>query len=204
MNSKYLAIILLIIFGATSCSKFLDAVPDKSLTVPTSLQDFTALLNNNIMTIYNPALGEIGADGYYLEYTTYQSRTPLIARNAYIWQKDVFQGKTVGDWDFPYQQIYYANVVLNNLASIEVSANNQAAFNLVKGRALFYRAFAFYNLAQLFAKPYIPSTAAADLGLPLSLSADLNNKPARSTVQQTYHQIIEDLQKAVKLLPSQI
>lgn len=204
MNTKYL-IIIAALFGATSCNKYLDAVPDKSLTVPTTLQDMTALLDNDIIAIYsNPALGEIGSDDYYLEYTTYQSRTPLIARNAYTWQTDVFQGNTVIDWDFPYRAVYYSNVVLDNLGSIRVNTVNQTTFNIAKGRALFYRAFAFYNLAQLFAKPYIPKTAATDLGIPLRLDADLNTKSVRSTVRQTYDQIIKDLLEAKDLLPSQV
>ncbi|HEY6082042.1 MAG TPA: RagB/SusD family nutrient uptake outer membrane protein, partial [Chitinophagaceae bacterium] len=205
MNKKYLIIIISALFGATSCNKYLDAVPDRSLTIPTTLQDMSALLDNDIIAIYgNPALGEIGSDDYYLEYTTYQSRTPLIARNAYTWQTDVFQGNTVTDWDFPYRAVYYSNVVLDNLGSIQINTANQTTFNWVKGRALFYRAFAFYNLAQLFAKPYIPKTAATDLGIPLRLDADLNTKSVRSTVQQTYDQIIKDLMEAKDLLPLQV
>jgi hypothetical protein len=67
--------------------------------------------------------------------------------------------------------------------------------------ALYLRAEAFYNVAQLFAKPYDASTAATDLGIPLRLTSDLNVKSVRSTVQQTYEQITNDLTEAAQLLP---
>jgi tetratricopeptide (TPR) repeat protein len=69
------------------------------------------------------------------------------------------------------------------------------------GSALFFRAFAFYNVASLFAAPYDQSTASSDLGIPLSLSSYIGKKIKRSTVQESYDQILSDLHSAEELLP---
>jgi hypothetical protein len=75
-------------------------------------------------------------------------------------------------------------------------------WNTLKGAALFTRAFAFYNLAQLFAPAYSTVSAGTDLGIPLRLSSDINAVSVRSTVQQTYDRILNDLHGAEALLPS--
>ncbi len=60
----------------------------------------------------------------------------------------------------------------------------------------------FYHLAQVFAPQYMRESAGTDLGIPLRLQPDVNEAISRSTVQQTYDQIKNDLQKAVPLLPN--
>lgn len=200
MKYKIFFASLVTVCSLSSCTKYLDAIPDKSLTVPSGLQDLAALLNNNLLTTYSPALGEISSDDYYMAYTRYQTYQPLV-REAYTWQEDINYGSLYGDWYSPYQAIYYSNVVLDQLKEIGSNQGNQVTYNEIKGRALFYRAFSYYNLAQIFTKPYDPQTAATDLGLPLRLSSDISNKSVRSSLQQTYNQIVEDLQEAEDLLP---
>jgi hypothetical protein len=52
----------------------------------------------------------------------------------------------------------------------------------------------------LYTKPYDSTTAVSDLGVPIRLSPDVNINVGRGTVQQTYAQIIQDLQNAAQLL----
>src|SRR5690606_34209521 len=82
----------------------------------------------------------------------------------------------------------------------ETSVSPDALGN-VKGQALFFRAFAFHQLAQLFALPYDPVSSITDLGIPLRLSSDLNRISTRATVQETYERIIQDAKEAAALLP---
>jgi len=54
------------------------------------------------------------------------------------------------------------------LQDVNQTTNNSGDIDRLRGSALFYRAFAFYNLLQVFAPPYMKDSAAA---LPVSLCA---------------------------------
>jgi len=191
-----------------SCSKspFLDKKPSTNLVVPTSLSDFQALLDNTAVIGLTPVLGEMSADNFYLIYNFWQG-LDVREHNAYIWAPDIYGGQgKVDDWDVPYQQVFYANVILEGLPNIKVDSTNVTQWNTIKGSALFTRAFAFYNLAQLFAPIYdsVSSRNLPAMGIPIRLTADVNAPTTRSTVQQTYDQILADLQQAVALLPAAV
>jgi len=193
----------------TACSKtgFLNTNPDPSLVVPSTLADYQAILNNDLTMNGEagnglvPALGEIGADNYYITYDFYNGYlTPLLQR-AYVWDKNVFENEQIYDWNIPYQSIDRANIVLDGLASLDVSPVDEAEYNTAKGAALFYRAHVFYQLAQVFAKPYDADSAANWLGIPLRGTSSLNEAITRASVQATYDKIIADLKTALALLP---
>jgi hypothetical protein len=182
-----------------SCKKdFLDKKPDKALLVPTTLQDFQALLNN--LTIMNaaPSLNMIAGDEFLLpdENLEYLDISEV---NSYSWNP--YLGARLLDWETPYQQVFYANVILEGVEKLSPDQSSQQQRDQIKGNALFFRARAFYNLAQEFAKPYIKASASTDPGIPLRLKSDVNEKSVRASVQQTYDQIITDLNAAKNLLP---
>ena len=200
---------LLITFLFTACKKssFLDARPDQSLVVPSSLADLQALLDNDrIMNGTNglgvtPSLGEVACTDYYVnEDDLYGFLSPLES-NAYTWQQQVFNGEHILDWNLPYKVIFYANTALEGLNNIPADNSNQTAWNNVKGSALFYRAFMFWQLAQIFAPPYDSATAETDWGIPLRMKADINETIQRASVAATYQQITDDLTEALPLLP---
>lgn len=195
-----IAVIGVVLLG---CKKeFLDIKPDKTLVVPHTLQDMQALLDNTtVMNSITPYLGECSSDDYYLTTTSWQSIASADAKNAYIWAKDVYQGNAmVLDWDDRYKEVFYCNVVLDGLDSLSAAEKSSSTFNVVKGSALFNRSWSFYLAAQIFCKAFSPS-ASSDPGIPLRLTSDINEKSTRSTVQQTYSQIISDLKSAARLLP---
>jgi len=63
----FLVLLLLILVHVSSCKKFLDEVPDSKLTVPTTLPDLQALLDNSSrMNIrQSPSFGEGSSDDYF-------------------------------------------------------------------------------------------------------------------------------------------
>lgn len=195
--------ILLISLSGIGCQKnFLDKVPDKSLLVPVSLSDFQAILDNsNAVMNYAPYLSEIATDDIYITNDGFASQFNQ-DQNSYLWATDIFQGITGSDWNIPYQQVFYANIVLDGLNGLTKSPANQQQINQVRGAALFYRALAFYDVSQEFTKPYNPSTAVSDPGIPLRLTSDVNDVSKRGTEAQTYAQIISDLTEAGGLLPA--
>jgi len=203
-NSYTLSALLAVGMILFSCQDtFLDAKPDKSLLVPTTLEDFEMLLDNETEVMNRvPALGEMSCDDYYTTDEGWTGLSTAIERNAYIWAKDVYNGEVVGDWETLYKQVLYANVVLEGLEKSSSSEKITAKWRNLKGSALFHRAFAFYHLAQVFTSPYDKATASTTPGIPLRLSADVTGKPYRATLEQTYDQIEDDLLKARPLLPT--
>jgi len=191
------------LFFCSSCTKdWLNKKPDISLVVPSSLTDFQALLDNtlNAFNSGNSAFGEIGSDNYYLTSTTYAT-LPANSQNAYIWDLNTYSTGSAPGWSAAYTQVYYANVVLSGLNGVNVSVSNVNEFNNVKGSALFYRGFAYYDMSQIFAKPYDSNTSGTDLGLPLRTIPNLVSNQPRATVAATYAFIINDLKTAINLLP---
>ncbi|HVS97415.1 MAG TPA: RagB/SusD family nutrient uptake outer membrane protein [Puia sp.] len=168
---------------------------------PSTLQDFQAVLDGtNVVNFGHADLALLGTDNVYLTSTTLSGANPY-ERNSYLWASDIYEGSFDADWSQQYETIEYSNIVLDGLAKIQANVGNQAIFDNVKGSALFYRAMAFYLLADVYSKPYDSSTAASDPGIVLRLTSDINVPSTRSTVQKTYQQIITDLQTAATLLP---
>ncbi len=187
------------------CRKtFLDKLPSTALVVPSTLSDYQALLDNDAVMSGTPVLGELSADNFYLVYTLWQGLDRRES-NAYIWAADIYEGQgLVDDWDIPYKQVFYANVVLEGLAGIPVDNVNRAQWRQEEGSALFIRAYAFYNVAQLFAPVYDSNRAAMDAGIPLRLHSEIKTPSIRASVKETYEQIIADLQQASVLLPADV
>jgi tetratricopeptide (TPR) repeat protein len=119
----------------------------------------------------------------------------------YLWEPGIFSGFHPTDWQNEYTIIYNANVVLDNIGKIIRDTSNAAEWDNCKGSALVFRAKSFYEIAQIWAKAYDSATASTDLGIPLRLTSDFNVKSVRSSVQQTYNQIISDLKESIPLLP---
>lgn len=192
----------------TSCTKednFLNTKPDQALTVPSTLDDYQALLNYEDLFngYYDPAFGEMSSDEIYVPSDVWE-RSEAYDRNVYIFANDAYAGSSLtlgSDWMGQYQRIYYANTVLDGLSKIKTNTKNQSKYNQIKGTALFFRAWAYYCLVQTFTLPYDKKTANTDLGIVLRLTPDINAKIKRSSVQQSYDQIFKDLKDALQLLP---
>ena len=197
--------LLLLSLLAAACHKsFLDQKPSTDLLIPNTMPVLQELMDNTQVMNISPALGEFSADNFYLTYPTWLSLDTKEA-NAYIWASNIYEGQgLVIDWDIPYQQVFYSNTVLQGLAAIQPDSTNKTQWNMLEGTALFSRAFAFFNVAGLFAGPYDSATAASGLGIPLRLDPDINEKTTRASVQATYTQILGDLHTAEGLLPAPI
>ncbi|RYE30436.1 MAG: RagB/SusD family nutrient uptake outer membrane protein, partial [Sphingobacteriales bacterium] len=122
-------------------------------------------------------------------------------RNAYIWLKDTYGGETnIADWARPYESIFYANNVLHNYNKTARTSQNFRRLDYVKGWAYFIRAYYSYALVTTFCNSYEKATASKDLGIPLKLSASIDEIAPRATLEQSYTQIFEDLDSAKILI----
>jgi len=196
MSSKILSITLNLILVSVifhGCKKFLDLKPDKSLTTINNLEDLQSLLDNASLT-KTTNLQDIIADDYYLATETFHTLNSD-ARDAYIWSPTA---DGILNWKYNYQTIRVCNVVLSELKKLNIS--NQEDYNNIKGQALMKRAFSFFLLSQIFAPPFTDSTKGLP-SIPLRLLPDIEKTYPRSTVEETYEQIINDLTMAIQLLP---
>lgn len=202
-NMILIITVFLCLLLAACAEEFLDMKRDKKQVIPKTIADQQALLDNtSVVNMANSQmLNAIGGEEYSVTRDAWQLTTSAMQRNAYIWAKDVFEGAASDDWDRAYSRILYANSALDGIHQIKPTIGEQSTWNNVKGSALFIRAFAFYQLAQTFCKPYDATAAGEDLGIPLRLEADITVPVSRATVQQTYEQLLSDLGTAADLLP---
>lgn len=190
-----------ILLASISCKKYLDEKSNLRLALPETLEDLQSILDNTNFinrAIYGAVLS---ADEYYLLPNNFNALNNAdIRKQLYTWEPDA-QDKD--DWNRTYNQVFYANVVLDNVEKISPHGQ-QATWDAIKGAGLFVRAYSFFQVAQLYAPPYNASSAATDLGIVLRPNSDFNIRSTRSTVQETYDQIINDLEEAAGLLPEEI
>lgn len=193
-----LSLVMLVV--VSSCKKYLEKKSDTSLVSPTTLIDMQGMLDDfYTMNSLTPSFGEASADDYFLLSTTYNAQSQ-INQKAYTWSVDVYNYPN--DWAYGYNPVYNANYCLEQVERVARTEQNKNAWDNVKGSALFYRAYYFLNLAWVFAKNYDAGSSQTDMGIVLRLAADFNLPSKRSNVQETYNQIISDLDAAHQYLPA--
>lgn len=180
-----------------SCDTFLDKKPDIKLVVPKTIEDTELLLNDyGTLNTYYPTWGEIGVDDYFLTQDVWQGITNYEQRMAYIWADEPYTNTI--QWQRPYKVVYISNQVLDILKGLD---ETDGRYKRIYGGAHFYRAFALHQLTEIYSPAYTVSTAAHELGIPLRLSPDIDQKSVRPSLEDTYKQIISDFKNAIANLP---
>ncbi|QES88909.1 RagB/SusD family nutrient uptake outer membrane protein [Rhizosphaericola mali] len=186
----------------SGCKKYLDAKSDKSLVTPSSLADLQSILDYYFwVNQRDPGAGLLSSEDYYLSQSDFDGLGSLYNQNLYIWNPSNLFASGTNDWSRAYDNVYRANTILENISSIPIDTENNVEWNNVYGQALFLRAKAFFQIAVIWAKVFDSSTASTDLGIPLRLKSDFNEISTRSTLQETYDQIIADAKSATEKLP---
>lgn len=198
-----IGLLTVLVFTLVACKDYLDAKPNKKLTTLSSLSSLQAVLDDNVrLNIRAVYATEVAADNYYLTDNTLAAITEEGDKKIYNWEKSEDMFETIDDnWYYSYLPVYYGNAVLENIAKIERNSSNYANWDNIKGQAYFYKGSAMLHAAFVWAPVYDEQTAATSLGLPIRESTDFNIKSTRSTLAQTYAQLIGDLKKAAALLP---
>lgn len=179
-----------------NCNRFLDEKSDSTLATPETLADNQALLDDYATLASNSSSGEIAADDVYVTDADFNTMYDEAMKRLYTWQPDYVSLPSGSDWENCFSRIKIYNTVLFNLKHYSISnANN------VEGQALLLRASVYLEAAQIWCLAYDKNTAETKLGLPLRLDPDMNVRSVRSTLQETYSQILADLHRATTLLP---
>lgn len=205
MKNKYITdlkagLILLIFIIMAGCSDFLDEKSDLRLATPETVKDNQAMLDRLTDVLTGFALsGMASSDDYYLTDADYDGLYYDEDKRLYTWQPDHIS-RTISegnDWWYCYKAIFIANSVLYNIDHYNIpEADN------IKGQALVIRAIRYLDGVQVWCQAYKASAADSEPGLPLRLDPDMNTPSKRSTLKETYAQIIKDLKLAADLLPA--
>jgi len=115
--------------------------------------------------------------------------------NAYKWvdHRNQNGSNTLYPWRVYYRIIANANVLINGY---ENASGDPALIKAIVGQALVYRAWAHFELVQLYGKRYNPAGGNTQLGVPYML-VNTTVGQARNTVEEVYTQINADLDQAI-------
>jgi len=183
------------------CNKQLDKLPDNR-TVISNVAQVTQLLTSAYPHAVYMSFTEPMSDNAEDKGTAPATADPesyQINSQSYRFE-DVTSVKfdsPIAYWDSCYKAIAVANQALTYC-----NGADSAQYSAQKGEALVCRAYAHFMLVCLFAKPYDPSTAATDPGIPYVTQpqSSVFQKYMRGTVQSVYTNIESDLNRGLALI----
>lgn len=203
------AVLLQIFF--TSCKKsYLDTFSTTAVSADdavASTKNAYAALNGIHRIMYTqydnqPEAGEGAVNiirdlmGEDVIYTNPAGRTDFIGFIQWISNRNVNSGNMRFVYRFYYRLIANANVLI---AGVDKAEGPDADKKIIKGQALVYRAWAHFQLVQLWGGRYQKGAPNTQLGVPLLLTNTLEGQP-RATVEEVYTQVNKDLDEAIVLL----
>ena len=97
-----------------------------------------------------------------------------------------------------YRGIFIANAVIDGVMDAEQDSAERK--EQIMGEAYALRAYAHFDLVNLYAKPYDPATAATERGIPLSTHIDIEQRFQPAKVEAVYEQILKDITAAEGLM----
>lgn len=199
-NSLYLrAVTILFLFiTAISCDDFVDvSIPQSELTGAVVYQD-VATAKSALVDIYARFRESGVASGTSLSGTSlmanYSDDMDFYGSNANIEQfnkHNLLASNTtlLSLWNTTYSQIYAINALLEGIESSQTITGDER--NRLVGEAKFLRAFAYFYLVNIFGDiPYVTST-----------DYKINSTISKTTTNNVYQNIINDLVMVVTLLP---
>lgn len=196
----------------SSCKKdFLDTTPTNAVpaneATATTKNGYAALngIHRLMYTEYDQQ-GQAGEGsnnifrdllGEDIVYPLISGSTGLIGFLQWTSHRDINSADLRYVYRFYYRIISNANVLINGIDNASGSDGDK---KIIKGQALVYRAWAHFQLVQLWGKRYQASGGTnTQLGVPLLTANTLEGQP-RATVEEVYTQVNKDLDDAVTLL----
>lgn len=199
---------ILIAFAIASCDSQLDLTPQQSLDVSGAFSSESAALST-LQGVYsscqplemNGAMPQIFSDfmadnaSFVGSFPTFQEIRDFNTLST--------NGNVQGVWQQHYRVITRANDVIANVPKVPGVSFTAAERAQAIAEAKFLRALAHFQLVNLFAQPFRKSNG-ADLGVPIIITPFTGTVefPARSTVNEVYNQVIQDLNEAAVDLPA--
>lgn len=202
MNNKYivLASMASVIMGFSSCSNFLDELPDNRTEL--SELNVSKLLLAAYPTTSISEIGEMSSDNTDAYPNRFSSFNRL-QEDLYKWadSSEKEEDSPSALWESCYLAVSACNQVL---ATIE-KAGNPSAMNPQRGEALVCRAYNHFLLANVFCNAY-STKAGSDLGIPYMKTIETTVSPEyqRGTLEEVYKNIEADLLEGAKLVSDNV
>lgn len=203
-------IFLLAAFLSFGCAEdYLDTLPTDAVSeglVFTTTQNARTALNgiHRAMFIRWDSQGQPGEGGVMIVrdvmgedlVMTTQGNGWFVAYSRWLRHNDETNGDVRFVWRFYYAIIGNANMIIANIDNAEGPKSDK---DEIKGQALAYRAWAHWNLVQLFAQRFEAGGANTQLGVPIVTEPITEGGP-RNTVAEVYTQVNTDIDAAIALL----
>ncbi|MDM1367361.1 RagB/SusD family nutrient uptake outer membrane protein [Myroides marinus] len=183
--------------SAVSCDDFLDIEPQGKI-IPKTVEDF----RNVMSSAYNKyprhkSLTNFRTDEVRIIIDE-ESTNFLGVKDTYTYQ-DVNPGKDAKSYGYLqfYESIFYASqTIISGSQTMQPGDQKEQLL----GEAYGLRALAYFDLTNLYVKPYDKNTATTDLAIVLQNEIDIENQKPRSTMAEVYAQIHSDIDNAKKHL----
>jgi len=201
-HNRYVLILVAFICILSACDKQLDLAPEDT-TVETEVFQSESSAESALMDVYNKTYEANNSTAYtFGDFTT----DLLVTTNSYfnlINSGDIPTDDTyfvAGTWENTYAAINVANVIIESAPKL--GTYREEAIKQHVAEAKFLRAYNYLVLQKLYGDGALTGKMSG-LGLPLQLEPyegtkyNAANALTRSTIQETYNQIIKDLTEAL-------
>ncbi|WP_294470266.1 RagB/SusD family nutrient uptake outer membrane protein [uncultured Bacteroides sp.] len=183
-----------LILSLTSCDSFLDIQPVGKV-IPNTLEEYRELITTAYgIRLTDRGMCDIRTEDITISKDEYDQNN---FKNIERWVTNSTTGTELG-WGYYYQNIYYANAIINK--KDEITEGNETDINQLVGEAYIMRGYMHFLLVNLYGQPYTKEGAPSSKAIPLKLSLDLEEIPTRNTVEEVYTSILSDIENARKLI----
>lgn len=180
------------------CDRFLDIQPEGKV-IPVTAEDYRQVLTSaySKYPVHKSLVAfrtdEVNIDDNGVDFISY--------REMAMW-KDSNNDPTSAE--FPWVRFYSVNFYLNQIINEgSKTMKDSPEKNQILAEAYALRAYLYFDLVNLYGKPYNSATASTDRGVPINLEIDLEEVLKPSSVQVVYDQIHADIKKAEDLMVEQ-
>ncbi len=190
---KYTILFFLVAF--ISCDKYLDIEPIGQV-IPKTVAEYRSFLtaayaiskDQKILTTYRS--DELSVDDTSVGIDQY--------KDLFIWN-DTNPSPLTRNFPYAsfYTTIFYTNHIINNATTMLGDTNEK---NQLVGEAYALRAMQYFELVNLYAKPFNSTTASTDNGVPITTEYNSDNTYPIQNLSKVYDLIQMDIEEAEKLI----